>query len=202
MRSLFLWTVLGITALGLVATLPSQASARPPRWGGWRGGYRPSWGGRYWYGRRAVYYPYAASFYPGYAMYYPPYAYYPPADYWAGASLSSVPDSQFSSFGSAQAELPHPTGGAPVAPSDAGVIQLRVPDKFAQVSFDGQSTSSIGTTREYITPILQAGKTYHYTITATWDQGDQQKTMQRTVDIGRGQIRTVDFTAVPKATTN
>jgi uncharacterized protein (TIGR03000 family) len=198
MRSLFLSSVLGITALGLVATLPSQASARPPRWGGWRGAWggwqRAWWGGRYWYPRSAVEYSYRGLYYPG--------IYYPPADYLAGASFSSVPDSQFSGFGTAQAELPHPTAGDPVAPADAGFIRLQVPDKLAEVTFNGESVSSIGTTREYVTPVLQAGQTYRYTITATWGRGDQQTTMERTIDIARGETRTVDFTVVPKGGMN
>jgi hypothetical protein len=44
-----------------------------------------------------------------------------------------------------------------VAPPDAGLIQLRIPDKFAQVYFNGQEVSSVGATRAYITPESQAG---------------------------------------------
>jgi uncharacterized protein (TIGR03000 family) len=204
MRSLFLSSVLGIAALGLLASVPSQASARPYRWsgwGGWRGGWggwRGGWGGwnRAWWAGR--YYPYGGFYYPGYAGYYPPYGYYPPADYSAEASFATVDGSQSGGSGSAQAELPHRTAGPPVAPPDAGFIQLQVPDEFAEVTFDGHSVSSVGTTREYVTPPLKAGKTYHYTIKGTWGQGDQQKTVERQIDIARGQVRTVDFTAAPK----
>jgi uncharacterized protein (TIGR03000 family) len=82
-----------------------------------------------------------------------------------------------------------------VAPPDAGLIRLQVPDQFAVVSFDGQQTSSVGTTRTYVTPLLEAGKTYHYKVTASWGQAGQQVTQEKTVDVARGQISTVDFTA-------
>jgi uncharacterized protein (TIGR03000 family) len=197
-RSLFLSSVLGIAVLGVTATLPSQASARHGGWRGGRVGWRRGWwAGRSWYPGRVNYYPYGAFYYPNYGAYYPPYAYYPPADYSAGSSFHSVPDSGLSGVGSAQAELPHPTGGAAVPPPDAGLIRLQVPDEFAKVSFNGETTSSVGTTREYVTPPLQAGKTYRYEITVSWGQGDQQATKQRTVEIARGQTRAVDFSPVP-----
>jgi hypothetical protein len=52
-----------------------------------------------------------------------------------------------------QIELPHPAGDVRVPPADAAVIRLRVPDQFAAISFNGQSVSSIGTRRTYVTPI-------------------------------------------------
>jgi uncharacterized protein (TIGR03000 family) len=70
-----------------------------------------------------------------------------------------------------------------------------VPDEFAEVSFNGQSVSSVGVTRDYVTPPLQAGETHRCTITVAWGQGDQQTTMQKTVEVARGQTRAVDFTA-------
>jgi uncharacterized protein (TIGR03000 family) len=87
----------------------------------------------------------------------------------------------------AQSEAPHPTAGAVVAPADAGFIRLLVPDRFADVTFNGQSVSNVCKTRDYLTPALQPGQTYRYTITVAWGQGDQQKTVQRTIDIARGQ---------------
>ena len=79
-----------------------------------------------------------------------------------------------------------------MAPPDAGLIQLRIPDKFAQVYFNGQEVSSVGTTRAYVTPELQAG-TYHYTVRASWGQTTQEKTIEAT----QGRVSEVDFTAAP-----
>ena len=77
MRSLLLFILLGLAALGLVTETPSLAQARPWRggwYGGWRRGFYPRrwWGGPYVYPRWGWggYYPYAAYSYP-----YPAYAY-------------------------------------------------------------------------------------------------------------------------------
>jgi uncharacterized protein (TIGR03000 family) len=101
--------------------------------------------------------------------------------------------STLSSAGSRRVEVPHPTGGVVVAPANAAVIRLHVPDKFAVVSFNGQHVSSIGTTRSYVTPDLQAGKSGRYEIRATWGTGNQHRSMERVVEASAGQISTVDF---------
>jgi uncharacterized protein (TIGR03000 family) len=207
-RSLFLSSVLGIAALCLPATWPSQARAWHGGWGrahggwgsvrgGWRGWQRGWWGGRSGYWGPAALYPYPGLYYPLYGLYYPPYGYYPSANYSAQTSLDWLADSGFGGSGGPQAELPHPTGGAAVAPPDAGLIRLRLPDKFAEVSFNGQSISSVGRTRAYVTPQLLAGQTYRYLIVATWGQEGQQTTKEQTVEVARGQISAVDFTAAP-----
>jgi uncharacterized protein (TIGR03000 family) len=95
---------------------------------------------------------------------------------------------------SQQAELPHPAGDVKVAPADAAVIRLRVPRRFAAVSFNGQSVSSIGTTRTYVTPKLEGGKSSSYEIKVTWSTGNGQKTMEKVVAARPGQISTADFT--------
>jgi len=178
MRSLLLSSVLGITAVGLVATWPSQACAGPFFRGGWQRGW---WGGRLWYPRPAFYY-YRNS------AYYDPYAYYPYADYRTRQSFYSGQD------GGAAAELPHPTGAA-VAPPDAGHIRLLVPDRFASVSFDGRVVSSVGTTRDYETPRLEPGPTYRYMVRVSWARGGHQTIQERAVEIARGGSVTVDFTS-------
>jgi uncharacterized protein (TIGR03000 family) len=191
MRSLLSASVLEIATLGLAAALPYQADARPPAWYGFGGGFYSlrggGWGGRVWYAPGVSYYPHAFHYRP-YTYYYRPSTYYAPYYYPSADYLVSV-------YYSAP-ELPHPTGGTAVAPADAGLIRLRVPDKFAEVTFNGQAVSSVGTAREYLTPALQVGQMYQYTITAAWGRGDQQTTRHQTIDITRGQIRTVDFSDV------
>jgi uncharacterized protein (TIGR03000 family) len=99
----------------------------------------------------------------------------------------------------AQAEAPHPTGGPPVAPANAALIRLWVPDKFAEVTFNGQQASGIGTSRDYVTPDLPAGQKQHYKITAAWGKGDKQRTVERDIDVGPGQVARVDFTQAPSS---
>jgi uncharacterized protein (TIGR03000 family) len=98
------------------------------------------------------------------------------------------------SSGSRQVEVPHPTGDSLVAPPNAGVIQLHIPDQFAVVSFNGQPVSSVGTTRTYVTPNLESGQSGRYEIKATWGTGDQQVSKERVVKLRAGQVRTTEFT--------
>jgi uncharacterized protein (TIGR03000 family) len=93
-----------------------------------------------------------------------------------------------------QAELPHPAGDVPVAPADAAVIRLRVPDQFATVSFNGQSVSSIGTKRTFVSPNGGPGKNWTYEIRATWTAGNRQMTREKVVEVRAGQISTADLT--------
>jgi uncharacterized protein (TIGR03000 family) len=135
------------------------------------------------------YYPSGYLYYPASYPYYPDYGSY----YLSGvtqSSLYAIPNSE----GSLQAQPPHPTGTTnPATPPDAGLIQLRVPDKFAQVFFNGQEVSSVGATRAYVTPELQAG-TYQYTVKATWGQ----TTREKTIEVVRGRVSEVDFTVDPE----
>jgi uncharacterized protein (TIGR03000 family) len=97
-------------------------------------------------------------------------------------------------FSSQQSELPHPAGDVKVAPADAAVIRLRVPDQFATVSFNGQSVSSIGRTRTYVTPNLASGNVRSYEIKATWSTATGQKSAEKVVDARPGQISSANFT--------
>jgi uncharacterized protein (TIGR03000 family) len=174
MRSLLLSSVLVVTAMGFLATWPSHASAGPFFRARWQRGW---WGGR-------LGYPLLASYYYRTAAYNYPYADYPYADYRTPPGFSTAQE----------AEPPHPTGGT-VAPADAGHIRLLVPDRFATVSFDGRIVSSVGAARDYGTPRLEQGHTYHYMVQVSWGRGDHQMTQERAVDIARGQSVTVDFTS-------
>jgi uncharacterized protein (TIGR03000 family) len=104
---------------------------------------------------------------------------------------STVPSSD-----SQQVEVPHRTGDISVAPANAAGIRLYLPDESATVSFNGQTVSSIGTTRTYVTPNLEAGKSLRYEIKVTWGSGDQQTSMEKVVEARAGQIATADFTRV------
>lgn len=93
-----------------------------------------------------------------------------------------------------QAELPEPTGPIQSPPPDAALIEVRVPDEFAEIRFDGERTSSVGTQRYYVTPVLEAGKSYEYAITASWKSGGRTVTGQRQVTVTAGQTARIDFT--------
>jgi uncharacterized protein (TIGR03000 family) len=93
-----------------------------------------------------------------------------------------------------QVAIPHPSGEMRTPPPDAGVIQVRVPERFATVMFNGQKTSSVGETRYYVTPNLQAGKSGTYTISASWTKGGESVTKEREIKVAAGHTCVVDFT--------
>jgi uncharacterized protein (TIGR03000 family) len=144
------------------------------------------------------------------AYWYPPYntSYpFPPSQAYPGGYLPSVivpttmpvpqqmfPVEQPPVERQQAAPVPHPTGALRVAPPDAGVLRIDVSDPFATVTFDGQKVSSVGTTRYYVTPTLQARKNQQYTIATVVNVGGQQTTVERRIDVTAGQVVTVDLT--------
>jgi uncharacterized protein (TIGR03000 family) len=158
---------------------------RMPGWDWWR---TYPWS-PYNYGRN----PYNPAWYPYPPTYtYPVYPPYPPPP--PGYDPGSPPPAMYPTHQGPTVLLPHPTGAIRVPPANAAVLQIRVPDAYAQVLFDGEKTSSNGTTRYYVTPDLQAGKDYHYTVTATWQRDGQTVKQDRQVKVAPGMTSVVDFT--------
>jgi uncharacterized protein (TIGR03000 family) len=96
-----------------------------------------------------------------------------------------------------QEEIPQPTGPTRVPPTNAALIEIRVPTDFTQVWFDNESSSSIGRMRYYITPDLPAGKECHYDVKASWNINGQVVTQERKISVQAGQTSKVDFTKPP-----
>jgi uncharacterized protein (TIGR03000 family) len=71
-------------------------------------------------------------------------------------------------------------------------IVLRVPSN-AQVTFDGQSTTSQGPLRAYVSPPIDPNKDYTYNVKAQWTQDGRQVTQDRQVRVRAGQIARVNF---------
>jgi uncharacterized protein (TIGR03000 family) len=159
------------------------APNRMPGWDWWR---TYPWS-RYNYGRNPynpaiVPYPYV---YPYSYPVYPPYP-VPPTGLGDGAI---VPTAALH-----QVVIPHPVSSYTDPPANAAVIEVRVPDLLAQVSFDGVPTSSVGDTRYYVTPELQPGKTYQYTVGVAWPGLEgQTETRERTVKVVAAHTSVVDF---------
>jgi len=156
---------------------------RMPGWDWWR---TYPWS-PYNYGRN----PYNPAWYP----YVAPYPVYPP-DATAGyaPNTSARPGSSYSAgYYSQQELLPDPTGKMSSPPPGAALIRLYVSDPFAAVWFDGVQTSSVGTTRYYVTPELE-DKQYHYQVKARWRRNGQFVTEERRIDVGPDKTAVVDFT--------
>jgi uncharacterized protein (TIGR03000 family) len=140
------------------------------------------------YGRN----PYNPIIYP----YPPPYPY--PYPYYSQPAVTyNVTPPQEPLYGHADSEqqvlVPHPSGGVTTPPPDAAVIRLYIPDRFGTVSFDGVKTSSIGTTRYYVTPDLPGDKPLNYTVTASFKRDGETVSEERTVRVSPGKTAVVDF---------
>ena len=84
--------------------------------------------------------------------------------------------------------------GLSIRLSRRAAIDVVLPDPDAAVWFDGKLTTSRGTTRSFQSPSLEPGKSYWYTIKATWTQGGQPVTAERAVEVRAGADLVVDFT--------
>jgi uncharacterized protein (TIGR03000 family) len=78
-------------------------------------------------------------------------------------------------------------------PPHRAVIRVRLPDKWADVYFDGKKVGGVGTVRNYVTPELPEARTFE--VTATWKQDGRSKHGEKSVTVEEGQVRTVDLTA-------
>ena len=126
-----------------------------------------------------------------------PYAYPEPYPvYTPGPDYGAGPVGQGPAIAptSPQEAIPEPTGPITTPPANAALIEIRVPAEFAQVWFDNEASSSIGTMRYYITPDLPPGKECHYDVKASWNVNGQTSTQERKITVQAGQITRVDFT--------
>jgi uncharacterized protein (TIGR03000 family) len=122
---------------------------------------------------------------------YPVYTPYP--SYYGDASSLNGQMGTSTTVGPPSLLLPQPTAPIYTPPSGQGEIQLTVPDTFAEVYFDGYKTSSIGSTRYYVTPQLEPGREYDYDMTVRWNQNGQPVSRDRKVAVRAGQKTVIDL---------
>jgi uncharacterized protein (TIGR03000 family) len=90
--------------------------------------------------------------------------------------------------------MPQASGEVRVAPADAGVIVIHVPDADAEVLFDGDPSYTAGTTRTFVTPHLPDGETAEYKVAIRWKQGGDEVKKEMDVQARPGRITVVDWT--------
>lgn len=73
-------------------------------------------------------------------------------------------------------------------------VRVIVPSPDAILRLDDTVMPQRGTTRLFLTPPLENGKTYSYMITASWLDNGRRVTQQRKVRFRAGQQAQVDFT--------
>lgn len=165
----------------------------PPGWD-WQRTYPWSpynaWRNPYWYPPYNGYYPYPpAQAYPYY--YAVPYAVPVTSTFYYDAQQDAAAPPQGQA--APQSPLPRPTGELRTPPPQSALIQVRVPEQFTRVTFNGQQVVGVGTNRTYVVPELQAGRQYSYTVSATVNRNGQQVLEQRQIDVTVGQVVRLDF---------
>jgi uncharacterized protein (TIGR03000 family) len=83
----------------------------------------------------------------------------------------------------------------PSVEADKARVRVIVPTPDAQLVVEGQQMASTGLDRSFISPSLQTGGTYNYTIRATWRAGDREVSREKQVTVRPGQETVVQFTA-------
>ena len=79
------------------------------------------------------------------------------------------------------------------APAAApATVVVRLPAD-ARLTFNGEPTRSTGATRTFLSPPLEAGRTYGYTLEAEVTQGGRKMTVTRQVSVRAGQDREVQL---------
>jgi uncharacterized protein (TIGR03000 family) len=168
--------------------------------GGYRGGYYrgglglsigalPYYTSSYYY--TSPYY-YTAPYYSSY-NYTPPVVNYSPNYYVTPPATTTLvtPSALPSADDVSQAGYAEPIQ----APTDArSHVEVVLPSADAEVLFNGNLTRQKGVDREFVSPPLTPGQTYHYTVEAHWMENGRQVAETRTVTVGAGQTATVDFT--------
>ncbi len=84
-----------------------------------------------------------------------------------------------------------PAGAQPPERAPATLI-VTVP-AGASLTIEGEATRQTGAERRYVSPPLVAGKTYVYSLTATWDDGGVTRKMERQVEVKAGKEVRVDL---------
>lgn len=75
---------------------------------------------------------------------------------------------------------------------DRATIAVTLPED-AQLTFDGEATVSTGSSRLFITPPLEQGRDFHYTLDAKFIRNSKAETTSRQITVRAGQETRVDL---------
>jgi uncharacterized protein (TIGR03000 family) len=84
------------------------------------------------------------------------------------------------------------SGTAPAPAAAPATVVVRLPAD-ARLTFNGEPTRSTGATRTFLSPPLEAGRTYGYTLEAEVTQDGRKMTVTRQVSVRAGQDREVQL---------
>lgn len=142
-------------------------------WGGCAGGYS----------QVGYAYPYGSA-YNGYRAY---AGYYQPGYNWTPA-YATRPYAYGSANWSSTASAPRVGERLPVS------LEVRLPDASAGLVVQGKKTSSLGSTRTFVSPDVPVGQTYTYVVSMQRKVAGRMEEETRTIDVQAGANAVVDFT--------
>ena len=91
-------------------------------------------------------------------------------------------------------------GQQPAPAAQPAVLIVRLPAADARLEVDGAATQQTGAMRRFVTPPLEPGKTYSYTLSAFWEPNNYTKiTRTRKATVRAGQPTEVDLRAADPA---
>lgn len=108
---------------------------------------------------------------------------------WLVGGPAATVFAQYEGSGTRGGYLPSP----PVQPQAAPATLLVRLTADALLEIEGNRTRSTGEVRRFVSPPLEVGKNYHYTLKATWREAGKEVTRKRVVPVRAGQEVVVDF---------
>lgn len=73
-------------------------------------------------------------------------------------------------------------------------VEVILPDANAELLIQDQKTNTVGARRSFVSPDLETGKTFTYTLKMQRNVGGQMQDETRSIDVQAGSVMTVDFT--------
>src|SRR5262249_33443113 len=73
------------------------------------------------------------------------------------------------------------------------LLHVNVPDSNANIWIENVQMSLMGFDRTFVSPPMQSGKTYTYTIRASWMENGREVSQEKKLDVQPGQEYTVTF---------
>jgi len=148
-------------------------------------GYSAPYGGGYGYSSGYSYpaaYGYSSGYYPynsGYGTAYPGTAYpgFGAGTLTYGQGVSGYQSSYYT----------------PSTSDNRARLRVRLPEANATLTIDGDPTQQTGSEREFVTPPLEPGKTFTYTIKARWMQGNEPVEKTQKVEVRANQVSQAEF---------
>jgi len=119
---------------------------------------------------------------------------YPGAGSFGGSAVGTGSPQAMIGNGGAFGTVPGSDAASTAVRSSArpASITIRVPEQ-ADVSIQGQKLNQIGSVRQFITPVLDAGAVQTYLIRATWKQGGTEMAASEEVFVMPGDQKSVLF---------